>query len=261
MLQEERAGDLVAKTVNQLDDALAGGRSLEDLADTLKLHLTRFASLDSSGKDTNGNEVKDIPAKEMTLPSAFALASGETGQVLDDGTGNYYVVRVDQITPSQTRPLAEVKENLLASWTTDQLNVKAAATAEEVAKTLRSGQSATSFTSRPGMSVRLSKPISLLGDVDKEIPGTALQQVFMMKKGDVTTASAAGKHYVLKLADIVPVDPAKPESSRLKVVEDLSEKLPHNYIDQYGADLRTRFPVSINQSLFDNLKNRGAESN
>ena len=260
-LRDERAGDLVAKTINQLDDALAGGQALEDIADELKMHLTRTAAVDAQGNAPDGKPVADIPAKDLTLRAAFELGSGETGQVLEDGLGSYYVVRVDQITPSQTRPLADVRPAVITAWTTDQLELKAAASAEALAQSLREGKTATSFASRPGVEIRLSKPLSLLGDTDKDIPANAAQQIFRMKKGDVTTAAVPGKQYVLRLSDIVPVDPAKPEASRIKVLEDLKEKLPRVFVDAYSDYLHGVFPVKINEELVEQLKFRDQDGN
>ncbi|MDD2326071.1 MAG: peptidyl-prolyl cis-trans isomerase [Alphaproteobacteria bacterium] len=256
-LREERVGDLVAKTVNQLDDDLAGGKPLEDISEQLGLHLTRFAALDNKGITPDEKPAEALPAKEVTLPSAFSLESGETGQVLDDGKGTYYVVRVDQVTPSQVRPLDDVKKEVVKAWEKDQLEIKAAAAAEAMAQKMRDGQKATSFASQPGVEVRLSKPVSLLGDMDKNIPVNALRQLLTMKKGDVTTASNEGKQYILRLSDIVPVDPAKPEASRRKVLDDIEEKMPRDLIEAYSNYLHTVFPFTTNQSLFDSLKNRG----
>lgn len=258
-LQEERVGDVIAKTVNQIDDALAGGQSLDDLADSLKLHLSRYASLDAKGQTPDGKPVADIPAKDLVLPSAFALNSGETSQVLDDGKGNYYVTRVDQVTQSQVRPFAEAKKNVANAWLEDQLYEKANAAAEEIAKQLREGKSATSFATRPGIDVRLSKAVSLLGDTDKDLPAEAIPQILSMKKGDVATAASAGKQYIFRLADIVPVDPKKPEATRIKVVEDLKEKLPHNLVDQYAEYLHVLYPQKIDRELMDSLKNRASD--
>lgn len=260
-IQEERAGDVIAKTVNQLDDALASGKPIEEVAETLKLHLTRFAALDQSGRGMDEKEIKDLPAKDLVLQAAFSLGANESSQVLDDGQGNYYVARVDQITPSQTRPFADVKNQVLTAWMSDKLAEKASEEAETIAKALREGKKATSFASRPGIEVKLSKPISRLGEVDPSLPEMAVAQALQMNKGDVATATAPGKQLVISLVDIVPVDPQKPESSRLKVVDDLSEKLPHNLVDEYSTQLHEHFPVSINEDLFASLKNRSTQSN
>lgn len=67
-------------------------------------------------------------------------------------------MRVDQITPSQTRPFEEAKDAVRTAWTEDQLFVQASAAAENMAKELREGnKTATRFASLPGVNVRLSK--------------------------------------------------------------------------------------------------------
>jgi peptidyl-prolyl cis-trans isomerase D len=257
-LQEERAGDMIAKTINQLDDALAGGKSLEDVADSLRLQLSRYASLDAKGLQPDGQPPKEaLPATELVLPASASLNSGETSQVLDDGSGQYYVVRVDQITPSQTQPFDVVKEKVRTAWTEEQYYNKAAAAAEDMAKELREGKKATSFASMPGVSLRLSQPMSVLSEPDKELPPEIVPQVFHMKKGDVTTAARHGKQYIVRLNDIVPVDPAKPESSRLKIVADLQEKYPQNVLEQYMAYMETLFPTKIDIDFLNALKNQG----
>lgn len=257
-LQEDRAGDLIAKTINELDDSIAANQSLEDIADRLKLHLTRYAALDAYGRQPDGKDPREaIPAKSLTLPAAQSLTAGETGQVLDDGKGNYYVVRVDQVTPSQTRPFDEAKPQVLAAWTEDQLYTKAAAAAQDMAKDLREGKPATSFASLPGVSIRLSKPMSVLSEPDKDLPPEVVPQVYHMKKGDVTVAARQGQQYIVRLADIVSVDPKHPESSRLKIVDDLKNKLPDNRIEEYMAYLYSLFPKKVDESLLNSLKAQG----
>ncbi len=259
-LQEERLGDAVARAVNQLDDFLAEGKTIEDIADTLKLRLSRFSAMDAQGRTPAGVLARDIPApKETVLQTAFGLQAEEASQVLDDREGNYFVVRVDQIVPSRILSLEEVKDKVVAGWKAEKRGVAATAVGEEMAKALREGAKATSFASRSGVEVRLSKPFSLLGEVDREIPVGALANVFKMKRGDVITASAPDKQFVLRLADIVPVDPQKPEASRGKVVEDLKDRLRLDYLEQYDSHLKTLFPVKIDGELLTNLKRQEAE--
>jgi len=255
MLQEERAGDILARTVNQLDDSLAAGKTLEDIADSLKLRLVRFASLDGTGAGPDGKPVKDLPYAKTVVEQAYGLNAGEAGQVLDDGQGHYFVVRTDQIEPSHVMPFDAVKAKIIAAWTAEQQDVAAAAATEDMAQAMRAGENATHYASRPGVEIRLSKPLSQLGDTDKEIPADAIKEVFKLQKNDVITAQAPGKHLVLKLVDIVPVDAKKPEGSRTKVVDDLNSQLRLDILEQYENALRKVFLWHINMDVLNSLKN------
>ncbi len=258
-LQQERVGDLVARNVNQLDDAIAAGTSLEEIADSLKLRLTRHPAVSAEGVAPDGKAIQNIPVKKEVLQAAYGQEIAETSQVIDDGEGNYLVVRTDTIEPSHTRSFKEVKKKVAKAWQEEKAAAAASKEAEKMAEEMRKGKKATSYASLPGVNVRLSKPISLLGDMDKDLLPTAVQHVFVMKKGDVVALSGPNRQYVIRLADIVPVDPKKPEPSRLKVVDDLKRILPIELVAQYSEHVKKIFPVWINSELLEELRNRGVE--
>lgn len=260
MLQDERIGDAVARTVNQLDESLGAGKSLEDIADALKLRLVRFPALDASGKTAEGKAMRDLPeAKGLTIldqvvQESFGMNASEAGQVQDDRRGNYFVVRTDSVAPAHVIPFADIEGKVRAAWLAQEQMHAAAAAVQDIAKAMREGAKATSFAARPGAEVRLSKPLSLLGQTDPDVSQQTLEQVFQMKKGDVITAQGKTKQYALRLADIVPVDPAKPESSRMKVEEELSDHLPLDLLNLYASHLHDKFPQRIKRSVLDSLK-------
>jgi len=257
-LQKEKAADEISREINKLDDALAGGRSLEDIADDMRLRLIKIPSLDANAKTPEGKDPSELPSKEEVMRIAFSQNAGDTSQVIEDKAGNYIVARTDEVVASHVRPFETVKDKVLTVWRDDQKAKQAAVMAEDIAKALRDGKSTTIFATKPGVEVRLSKPISLLGEVDRDIPVEAFPSVIKMKKGDVITSSGLGKQFVLRLADIVAVDPAKPDSTRIKVADDLKEKLPYELIEEYSQFLRQRFPVRINQELLETMKKQGS---
>lgn len=258
-IQEERVGDLLARNVNQLDDMIAGGTPLEDIADTLKLRLTRYPALTAKGEVSNGKEAPKIPTKQEVLQAAFSQESGQTSQVIEDELGNYLVVRTDVVEPSHTRAFEDVKGKVKKAWLQKTMAEKAKKEAEHIADEMRKGKKATSYASLPGVNVRLSKPISLLGDMDKDLIPTAVKHVFIMKKGDVITLPGPARQYIIRLADIAQVDPKKPEPSRLKVVDDLKRILPLELIAHYSKYVKEIFPVKIDSELLKSLRDRGAD--
>ncbi|MGE0109518.1 MAG: SurA N-terminal domain-containing protein [Bdellovibrionales bacterium] len=258
-IQEERVGDLLARNVNQLDDMIAGGTPLEEIADALKLHLTRYPALTSTGEAQEAQDTPaKIPAKQEILQAAFSQETGEISPVIEDELGDYLVVRTDEIKPSHTLSFDEVRKDVKEAWLDEEMARRAADQANEMANAIRQGKSAISYASMAGVNVRLSNPISLLGDMDKDLIPTAIQHVFLMKKGDVITLSGPGRQYIIRLADIVPVDPNKPEPSRLKVVDDLKQVMPLEILNHYSRYVKKIFPVHIDSELLKELRNRSS---
>jgi len=258
-LQQEKLADMLARKVNQLDDSLAAATTLEDIADSLKLRLEKIKAVDKKGIDPDGKKpLETVQGNEDLLEAAFELAAGETSQVIDDKHGGYAVVRVDEIEPAHVVPFDDIIKEVFEAWKKTQKAQLAAAKAEEIAKEMRDGAKAVSYASKPGIDVRFSRPISLLGEADPFLPVDAYEKILLMKKGDVITASGHDKHFVLRLADIAAVDPAKPDSGMAKVAADLRERRQYELVEEYSKFLRRRFPVKINGELLDSLRQQGS---
>lgn len=256
-LRQQKLSERVSQTIKDWDDSIAAGTPLEEIADTLKLRLTRVAAADQFGHDPNGKKVDATPMGEKLIPLAFEQNQGDVGQIIDDGKDTYYVVRTDSVTPSQARPFDEVKNAVKAKIIEAEQAVLSAKLGAEIAEAMRKGKAATSFASRAGVEVRLSKPMSLLGDRDKSLSAAAVHQAFKMKSGDVTDMADEGVHLVLRMADIVPVDPARPEGSRLRVVDDLKRNVPYDIVGLFSSYTKQTHPVSINAKLLETLKTQG----
>ncbi|NTU76759.1 MAG: hypothetical protein HGA90_02945, partial [Alphaproteobacteria bacterium] len=152
----------------------------------------------------------------------------------------------------------KVKDQVATAWKKEKQAEKAAAEVDEMAKAVRDGKKMTAFANQPGVEVRLSKPISLLGDMDRDVPVSVLPQILQMKSGDVITAALPDRHFVLRLADVVPVDPTKPGPGRLKIEDSLKENLPNEIPEEYARFLHERFPIKINQNVLDFMKKQGS---
>jgi peptidyl-prolyl cis-trans isomerase D len=257
-LKAERASDIVARNVNQLDDSLAANKPLEDIADALKLRLIKLPRVDQAGQADGQAKLEPVPARDDVLKAAFGLNAGEASQVIEDKNGNYVVVRVDDVTPSQVRPFEQVKDQVAHEVLAAKQAERAAAKAEEIAKAVRDGKKLSTFASLPGVDIRLSKPISVLGERDPALPVEALPDVLKMKLGDVVTFRDKDRQLVLRLADIHPVDIAKPGPERLKVQEKLRDALEVEIAEQYETFLHRRTPVKINADLLETLKKQGS---
>ena len=258
MLQREQSADTVASTVNKLDDSLAANHPLEEIADSLKLRVIKIPALDKKGTDMEDKEPAELPLKEEVLNVAFAQAAGETSQVLDDKKGNYVVVRTDDIAPAHVVEFEAVKNQVVKAWKEDQQAKLATAKAEDIAKQLRDGAKAISFASQSGIDVRFSKPISLLDENDPDLAAKDLPKILVMKKGDIITSTGPDKQYVLRLAEVAAVDPAKPDAALEKVVDDVHERMPVELVDEYSKFLHQRYPIRINEEMMETLRKQGS---
>ena len=256
-VKHDQAIESVTRMVNQLDDQLAAGHALEDIADGMKLRLVKIPALDAQGKTPDGKDPTELPDRPDVLKAAFSQGSGEVSPILDDKQGNYTVVRTDDVTPSAVPEFDKIKDKVTAAWKEAEQTKRATAAADEIAKGMREGKPAASFAAQTGADVRVSKPISMLGDNDPDLPQAILPQIFKLKKGDVITVPLQGKQLVLRLAELIDVEPDAKNTETTKLADELANQMPGDRGAEYVKYLRMLMPVEINESLLDSLRQQG----
>ncbi|MBV8337939.1 MAG: SurA N-terminal domain-containing protein, partial [Alphaproteobacteria bacterium] len=119
-LAHEEAEDRIYKVANKVDDALAGGATLDDAAAKFGLKTTVIAAADTGGHDPEGKPVTlPLPADEV-LKLVFAIDQGQTSRVTETPDGGIFAVQVNSVTPPAVKPLAEVKDQAIAAWQTEK---------------------------------------------------------------------------------------------------------------------------------------------
>ncbi len=253
-MKRDQAVEAATRIVNQLDDQLAAGHSLDDIADELHLRLVKIAAVDASGTLANGSTPKEFPNKGDVLKSGFTQNAGETSPIADDKAGNYYVVRTDDVTPSGAKPYDTVKDTIAAAWKTHEQAVKAQAEADAIAKDLQGGKPVSAIASQPGVSVRLSSPLSQLGDTDPLLPQQILSQAFKLKKGETVAALQDSKQIIAQLNSVTDADTSKPDPRKGMIGSDIKKTLSDEFLEQYVQHLYTVFPVKTNAAVLDHLR-------
>jgi peptidyl-prolyl cis-trans isomerase D len=256
-VQRDQAVESATRIVNQLDDQLAAGHALEDIAGNLNLRLVKIAAVDMTGKTPDGKEpaeLQTLDGKQDVLKTAFGQSSGEISPVIDDHKGNYIVIRTDEVTTSAAKPFDKVKADIAAAWKDNEQAKQAAAKAETVAKALREGKSTADTAAQNNATARQSKPISLLGDSDAELRPDLMPKLLSMKKGDVAVQPLPDRELVFRLAGIVDADPAAAAAAKPQIVANLNEQMPDEKLQEYLAYLRQIFPVHVKQNVLDSLR-------
>jgi peptidyl-prolyl cis-trans isomerase D len=256
-MKRDQAIDTATKLVNQLDDQLAAGHQLEDIADEMRLRLIKIPALDANGKTPEEKDPAELPDRADVLKTAFEQNSGDVSPIIDDHNGNYVVVRTDQITPSAPIPFDKIKDRIANDWKAAEQAKRAVAEADKIVKGLQSGKTAESFAGQNGIEVRSSKPISMLGDNDPSLPQAIVPQIMKMKKGEAIAMPLQDRQVVLRLAELIDADPATDANGRNKISGELATRTTREFTDEYLKYLRVLFPVEINESVLDSLRQQG----
>jgi peptidyl-prolyl cis-trans isomerase D len=250
LAQGEGANELVT-VANQLDDALAGGASLEEAAKKLALQIETTPAVSRDGLDSSsGKPIGELIGTPQLLPTAFATDTGQLSNQIEDGAGGYFILRVDQVTPASLRPLDQVKDKVLADW---QLEARDKATSEQAGKIvdrIKLGEDLKTIAQSLGVAVKLSSPFTRdTGDEANDVPPSLATLLFAVKRGQAATApndSATNPgHVVAVVAEIQPANPTADAAGTKKLADELSQTLAQDLLGEFRKALEGEISVTI----------------
>jgi peptidyl-prolyl cis-trans isomerase D len=257
-LAAQQASDEIVSLANKLDDTLAGGASLEAAAKTLGVPIQTVADVARTGEAPDGKPIGDLVGTPQLLPSAFSTDTGQTSSVTEDGTGGYFIVRVDQVTPPALRPLDQVRAKLVADWQADARDKAAAEKAKQIMDRVKAGEDLKTVAQSMGLSVKRSLGFTRSqGDPIADIPASLAALIFDLKKGEAATApneqAANPGHVVAVLVDIQPANPASDPAAVKTLTAEVGQSLGDDLLAQFRKALESETPVRTDMKAVDSL--------
>lgn len=245
--------DSMVSIANQLDDEIGAGASLEEATQALALTLRRIESIDRQGRDPAGEPIAELPASRF-LELAFETETGRESLLTETASGDYFILRVDSVTPAQIRPLDEVRTEVTELWRDAQRATLAREKAEALAERIESGNEIEVVAAEAGLTVAQTKPVTRFETAAASTPSPALTaKLFQIVVGEVTTATAAEGHLVAKLIEVVAADPYTDPDTVAAVRESLVGALQGDLLEQFMATMRGEYGVDIDNQALEQL--------
>ncbi len=251
-LAVSNASQEVINVHDQIEDLRGSGSTLEQIADQLKLKAVVVEAVDATGLDKNGNEVKDIPAKQQVLGAAFRTDAGADAPSLSIGTDGYLWFDVRDVTPERDRPLSEVKDKAVADWTAEQQKLELAKKAEELKQQAQKGTSLADIAAPLGITVESKTGITR--GTDDAVLGRAGVAAAFSGPMD-TVANAVGgdptTQILLKVTEVNTEPTSDVLNNQDQQITATANAAGDDILDQMVNLLQTQYGASINQSLAD----------
>ncbi len=235
---------------DQIEDLRGSGSTLEQIAEQLKLKAIVIDAVDATGLDKDGNEVKDIPAKQQVLGAAFKTEAGADAPSLSIGTDGYLWFDVRDITPERDRPLSEVKDKAITDWTAEQQKLELAKKAEELKQQAQKGTSLADIAAPLGITVESKSGITR--GTDDAVLGRA--GVIAAFSGPIDTiASAVGgdptTQILLKVTEVNTEPTGDVLNNQDQQITSTANAAGDDILDQMVNLLQTQYGASVNQPL------------
>ena len=240
----DMAGDQMAKTANQVDDALAGGAAFADVAQRFNLKVTKVENVGANGRDLAGKEVELPQPGADILHTAFATDAGQTSPLSDMGESGYFIVQVDKVTPASVKPLDAVKADAIKLWQDDKRNAAQEALAKEMTDAVNGGQKLADVAAAHKLAVFTSAPLQRAHGDDK-VPAALVAKIFETDAGKAVFARGGNDYAVAQVKDVQPADPSKDTDAVQRLSQQLMPQLREDVLTEFEQALRQRYPVSV----------------
>ena len=249
-LAKEAAVEKIIKLTGALDDALAGGKPLEEAALLIGNSLIKVSSVDTLGNDSSGKILASIPKDTNFLNKAFSTPVGETTNLEETSNGGFYVLRVDNIKKPMLRPLNAVRDKVILLWKKNKIFQSTKQKAKSIKTLSISSGSLAPAAKKNGLNIKTSKPFSRFNRVSNSvIPVSLVRPLFNVKLGEIVISPSGKGYSIAKLKRILTVQKPddKRENQNLKTM--LKNNMASEYFAQYSTGLRKQFPVVIDRSV------------
>ncbi len=239
-LAAERARRLIDTQIGNIDDLLAGGATLEELAEETDMELGVLNWHPASEDDLAGYEGFRAVATEVTLDDFPQI------EVLEDG--GIFALRLEGETPSQPAPLADVAEDAAAAITAERTTEALKGLIETLKPRLNDGTSFTSFGFTANEEVDMDRAAFVPGT-----PPQFLTEVFEMEVGELRTLDSPEGLIVVRLNAVEAPATDDPEVTSLKaaITAQLSSGISQDVFAAYAQALQGMYPTQINQQALN----------
>lgn len=238
-LANDRALRLVDAQAENLDDLLAGGATLEELADETDMSLGQI--------DWTVQTAEDIAAYEAFRETAAAVGTSDFPQIerLDDG--GLFALRLDAVLPPRPAPFDEARDDVLAHWQAAETATRLSAQVQDLLPALQSGGS---FADADLDAI--AEEGILRSDFVPGTPPNFMSEVFEMAEGDVRVVDSEAAVIIVRLDSIAPpAEDGEAAVLRTQLAQQAAQALSNDLFEVYVADVTRRSDPQINQQAIN----------
>lgn len=249
-LAQEQASEALYTFANKIDDEIAGGKSVAEVAQGNHLPLTTIEKIDVHGLGRDGTKpVLTLPLYDKLVESGFGLAKGAASPLIETPDGAYMIVGVAEIFPAEQRSYDKIHTELVNRWMTEKRLQLLGEKAAQITDRLRKGEDFRAIAAEVGQSVQ-STPLLQRGTpaVKAGVDSLMLSTLFALDSiGQARSVPDNNTVTVIRFAERKIQPAADKDAQEMHSV--LSRAVGTDLLAQYRMGLVNTYDVQINAKL------------
>ncbi len=244
----ERGKAEVASFHDKIEDARAGGSTLQEAAEKVKLPIVTYEALDRSGRDPKGEPVKDLPHAAEVINAAFGSDVGVDNEPVE-ADGGYVWYEVAGITPARDRTLDEVKPQVEERWRADETASRLKAKAADLLDKLKSGNSLDSLAAANDLKVETADKLKR-DKATGAISGAAIRSIFHTAKDAFGSApdDNPATWIVFRVTEVTDPKLDANSDDGKRIAQVVQRQSSDDVFGQYAAWLENELGTTVNRA-------------
>lgn len=261
-IARDEAIEQIFNVRDAVEDGIAGGATLSEVARTNNLTLRAIDDVDRNGLDINSTTITDLPLSSDLIAGIYEGEVGLENPPLE-GDNEFVWYEISGVTPERDRTIDEVTERLAADWLSEETAKALDELASRIAGNLASSVSFDELARSRVKVVDTITSITRVARTEGLTPEnlTAIFETDLNKFSSITPADPS-QRLVFQLTDTtVPAYFAEEETTQ-QIAQAAGPAIENEILQQYIAELQTNLGVTLNQALLTQmLSNQGQAQN
>jgi len=239
-LAGDRARRVIDNSVGRIDDLLAGGATIEDLAAETEMQAGTI--------NWHPGVTEGIGAYDAFRAAAGDVTTDDYPEIIHLGDGGIFAMRLEEVVEPEIQPLDTVRDAVRAGWR-DQATV--AALKEQAQGQLDDLRGGADFAEL-GLSPRTAEGLTRQG-FQPDTPPDFIETVFDMDNGDVALLEGNAQVFIIRVDAVRPPASDSDELERLRSAldEQAASGLAQDIYQMLAADIRQRAGIEIDQQAIN----------
>lgn len=246
----ELAAERIYTIANRVEDSMAEGISLAEVARRHAIGFREVAAMDRDGAGPDGARIALSPdgtqaGGTQVIDAVFGSQAGATSRLVEVEGANFFAVHVEAITPPSVRPFETIRDAVKAAWEAAERRRAMETSAGAMLAAIQGGQGFEAAAAAQGWTARRIGPFLRTTRGAGAPPAPVLQAIFGLRPGDATMVEANNAFIVLAVAAITVPEPTEERVAPLR--DSLAAGIADDLEAQFAQDIQRRAAPTINQ--------------
>ncbi len=248
--------------LKSIEDEILATNSIEKAAEKLQLPVNKtLPKFSADGLDSKQSPIMALNSLDNFVKNSFSLEKGKTSKIFASASNKkYYILLIEEISPSRKRSLDEVKVAATDLWIINKKQQKVQELASEISKKINQNgakgiNNVASIAAQNHLKIEQNRQFPRFYMIDagngRKVPyaNKLLNDIFSVKINQATAPEQAGKDEMVIAVVRSIQNPAVNENAVKMITQDMENNFKNDILTNFNQEIQKQFPVEINKKL------------